>query len=559
MPLNGKRLLFSFLLLWLLINWIQAGLSELDPDESYYWMYSKVLDWGYFDHPPVIAVLVHYGYALFPNELGLRFWVVFLQPISIYVMWLVLGKPQDRDALLTFLLLFAAIPILQVYGFIATPDGPLLFFTALFLYAYQQFCEKATLPRSLFLGFCMAALLYSKYHGLVLILLTTASNLQLFRKKEFYLAGIVGVLLFVPHLYWQYINDFPSFRYHLKGRDDLYELTHTTDYLIAQLFIFSPFLFPLFIRALLRSDIKNALDRACYFIIIGFWIFFLYTTFKGKVEAQWTAILSFPLAIMALQYSRNQEVFRRWLLRMSLLSIGIFFILRLLIIIPVPLIKSNFHNSAWIPIVQEASQGYPIVFENSYRDASKYSFYTGELSYTITDYKYRKNQYDIWDWEKALHNQKVFLAGGGDWKCKGCELLKPPRKTYLTKFIDSLQVSQKVRFLLPEGEWSWKGDTAQKMAVQIANPYDHDVKLDVGNMPISAQAIFSQDGVVMEKLDVDLDLRRPVFPKRDTFSVEASFYVPDTLIGRFDFSLGLRTGDLPASFNSKFRKVEIEK
>ena len=32
------------------------------------------------------------------------------------------------------------------------------------------------------------------------------------------MASIIGAMLFLPHLYWQYVNDFPSVQYHLVDR-----------------------------------------------------------------------------------------------------------------------------------------------------------------------------------------------------------------------------------------------------------------------------------------------------------------------------------------------------
>ena len=59
---EGKPIIFlGFLLGWLLVNLLQAGLTELDPDEAYYFMYSRDLAWGYFDHPPVIALMIRLG------------------------------------------------------------------------------------------------------------------------------------------------------------------------------------------------------------------------------------------------------------------------------------------------------------------------------------------------------------------------------------------------------------------------------------------------------------------------------------------------------------------
>ena len=55
---------------WLAVLLIQSLTTELFDDEAYYWVYSRFLDWGYYDHPPMIAALIKVGYAIFPNALG---------------------------------------------------------------------------------------------------------------------------------------------------------------------------------------------------------------------------------------------------------------------------------------------------------------------------------------------------------------------------------------------------------------------------------------------------------------------------------------------------------
>ena len=47
-----------FYLVWLALGLIQAGTTELLDDEAYYWVFSQHLDWGYFDHPPMTALLI---------------------------------------------------------------------------------------------------------------------------------------------------------------------------------------------------------------------------------------------------------------------------------------------------------------------------------------------------------------------------------------------------------------------------------------------------------------------------------------------------------------------
>ena len=123
---KNHRLLFYGL--WLLLSLIQAGLTELLDDEAYYWVFSQYLDWGYFDHPPMIAVLVKLGYAIFPNELGVRLFPLLLNIFSLVII----EKLIDKKNPVLFYTISLSVAVLQIIGFAAVPDIPLIFFTALF-------------------------------------------------------------------------------------------------------------------------------------------------------------------------------------------------------------------------------------------------------------------------------------------------------------------------------------------------------------------------------------------------------------------------------------------
>jgi hypothetical protein len=74
-----------FLLSWLLLMLMQAGLTELQDDEAYYWVFSKFMDWGYFDHPPMTALLIKGGYFISSSVLGVRLLFVFLNLLSLLI------------------------------------------------------------------------------------------------------------------------------------------------------------------------------------------------------------------------------------------------------------------------------------------------------------------------------------------------------------------------------------------------------------------------------------------------------------------------------------------
>ena len=58
---------------------VMAGLLPLSADEAYYWLWSRHLAAGYYDHPPAIAFVIRFGTFLFgDNEFGVRFGGVML-------------------------------------------------------------------------------------------------------------------------------------------------------------------------------------------------------------------------------------------------------------------------------------------------------------------------------------------------------------------------------------------------------------------------------------------------------------------------------------------------
>ena len=136
------------LFIWWILNLLQAAFTELAHDEAYYFMFSQHLDWGYFDHPPMTALLIWLG-SFVGGELGVRLFFTLLQPLYLWILWCIVrpATPHRSDAT-TFLLASAALPILQLYGFLAVPDVPLLMTAALFLLCYKRFTEDESVLNS---------------------------------------------------------------------------------------------------------------------------------------------------------------------------------------------------------------------------------------------------------------------------------------------------------------------------------------------------------------------------------------------------------------------------
>ncbi len=551
--------IYYLLAIWGILNIIQSIFTELDPDEAYYWIYSLELAWGYFDHPPAISVLVKLGSAIIDSELGVRLGIVFCQLGYIYFLWLILDKPTSRKAFLTFTALLVSFPTLQVYGFVATPDGPLLLFTAIFLYLYKRFLvSPKSVGLALLWGISMALLLYSKYHGILVIGFTVLSNLKLFTQKNFYLAGVFGFLLFFPHLYWQYANDFPSFRYHLVGRDDAYELKYTLNYFLNQVINFGPFIFPLAVIAVYKWKNKETFFRTSLFLVIGFILFFFLMSFKGHVEPQWTIAVCFPLSILMYHYAGKHAKFDLWLKRAAIVTFSLVLIIRVLIFIKLPIKANPFLNKVWVDDLAAYAEGNPILMENSYRSASLYAFYTRKPISTFTTITYRRNQFDLREGERDFHNKRTLLLG----ECKQCVKTSFGNgKTFRQTFVDSLQIFQKVEMYPEVPDLQLKVGYGEKLVipVKIYNPYDHEIRLAASQVEVQFTYVLdAKDGYYHSQAINEGDLPA-IIPASDTIKGSFQFSLPDSLMENTHLSFGMTYDSMPPKVLSGRIRLEIER
>ena len=138
---NNYLLLFALLLTgWMCLNFIQAIFTEVISDESYYYLYGENLAWGYFDHPPLVGLIIFLSKLFFNGNLSIRFMTVIFNAATVWMCWkLVEEKLPDSKKVLTFFIIAGSLVMFQAYGFITTPDVPFLFFTAFFFGVTKSF------------------------------------------------------------------------------------------------------------------------------------------------------------------------------------------------------------------------------------------------------------------------------------------------------------------------------------------------------------------------------------------------------------------------------------
>lgn len=403
---------------WIILGLIQSRFTQLLDDEAYYWMYARYLDWGYFDHPPMIAVMIKAGYAIFPNELGVRLFPFLFTTLSVFIIEKLI-RPANYPLFYGIVLSIAA---LQLGGFIAVPDTPLIFFTAVFFWCYKRFLEDRSWQNAVLLGVVMALLMYSKYHGILIILFTILSSLKLLRTYHIYLAGLTAIALYIPHIWWQYEHGWVSVKFHVIERySSAYQPAFTLEYLIGQILLAGPLAGFLLVPAAIKYRPHDNLQKALKYCLVGFYIFFLLSTFKGRVEANWTAPLLIPLVVLSYFFLAEKVSWRKWLFRIVPVTLLLVLCVRILMIADITGIggiKERFHAwRDWPQVLKERTHGLPVVFTNSHQRAAKLEFYTGQQTHSLNDYRFRRNNYDFWPVEDSLLGKPVYFADIYDmWK-----------------------------------------------------------------------------------------------------------------------------------------------
>jgi 4-amino-4-deoxy-L-arabinose transferase-like glycosyltransferase len=198
---------------------IAAAFTPITFDEAYYWTWSKHLAGGYYDHPPMVAVVIRLGTLIAgDSEFGVRLFSILLAlPMSwaIYQAAAILfgsRRVAASSAILLNITLMAAVGTM-----IVTPDAPLLVASSFLLFALAKVLQTGHGVWWLAVGAAAGCALLSKYTALffgpaILIWLVAVPKLRHWLISPWlYLGGLVALLLFAPVILWNAEHHWVSF------------------------------------------------------------------------------------------------------------------------------------------------------------------------------------------------------------------------------------------------------------------------------------------------------------------------------------------------------------
>jgi len=212
---------------------------EFSVDEAHYALYAQHLAWSYFDHPPLVGWIQWPLVSLTSSEGMIRLIPEVLWILSAYLVYqvtvevhhfirgrnagyLTSALPSANLCGLMAVLIVIAAPMLHILAIGLLPDtllAPLslgLMFMALRWLMKDRFSISDWIITGVLLGLAGLSKYTAAFTALALLFVFLSSPRKPWMNTlGFYLAAFVALLLITPVLYWNWANDWISFKYQL--------------------------------------------------------------------------------------------------------------------------------------------------------------------------------------------------------------------------------------------------------------------------------------------------------------------------------------------------------
>lgn len=288
-----------------------VGLSE---DESYYWLWSRHLSLGYYDHPPMVAYWIRLGTAVLgPSPLGVRI-VGLLSTVLLsgLIFCTVCALFQNRAMAWQAVLWLNAGLLLNAAAIVMTPDTPLAFFWVLALFALAKLIETNGSRWWFVLGLAAAGAMLSKYTAaflapavLLWMVLCPLGRKWLLRPAP-YLSGVLALALLAPLVWWNYAHDWVSFAKqaaHAVKDVPASGVGSVAEFLGGQAGLVTPLIFGFCIAGGMHAVRRSWTDGDSRWLLLAatsvpIFLFFLIHSANHKIQPNWPGFL-YPSALIA--------------------------------------------------------------------------------------------------------------------------------------------------------------------------------------------------------------------------------------------------------------------
>jgi len=236
---------FKFaLLVTLAIKLILAYITPMSGDEAYFVLWANHLDFGYYDHPPMVGWFLHLLLYLGNSEVILRLPSILTSTlIGIGIYRLLKPLDEDKAALIATLFLVTPLNILNV---LVTTDTPLILFAFLSMASLFKALQHNKLSWYALAGAFFGLAFLSKYFAVLLGLSYLAywifSAKSLKKSYGMMLLFAVSFPFALINIYWNYTHCWDNILFNLYTRNEGTQLSLRTVaiFFAVQIYLITP-------------------------------------------------------------------------------------------------------------------------------------------------------------------------------------------------------------------------------------------------------------------------------------------------------------------------------
>src|SRR3954471_12726604 len=291
---------------------VSAATTPLTFDEAYYWTWSKHLAGGFYDHPPMVAIVIRLGTLIAGDtELGVRLVSILLAVPMSFAVYRTAGILFGGKRVAATATILLNITLMAAVGtLIVTPDSPLLVASSFVLFFLAKVLESGRGAWWLAVGAAVGAALLSKYTALffgpaILIWLAVVPKLRRWLLSPWpYLGGIVAFAIFSPVILWNADHHWVSFIKQIgRARIEDFRPAFIAELVPTQVAFATPLVFILGAMGFHAMIWRNAgafparaLVNSMFWTIVAY---FIWHSLHARVEANWFAPVYPAFAIAA--------------------------------------------------------------------------------------------------------------------------------------------------------------------------------------------------------------------------------------------------------------------
>jgi hypothetical protein len=355
-------------LCFLVMTLLTAGRYGFYGDELYYIACSKHLDFGYVDHPPLVALLTFIERSVFgETKFGLRFLSGVAGAVTVLFSTKIagtLGGGKLARSLAALSICFAvAFPAMSSFFSMNPVDITLC---TVFIYLLSRTIAAPSPEKWIALGVLFGAGLLNKYTFLVLgfsvlFSLIITKRWGVLKSPWMYVGGMISIVMFLPHVMWQIQNGWPTLEF-MHNATEFKNLSLSPFAFLLQLTIsLNPFMLPLWLFGLSYLFLGKETKEFRYlgWIAVAFLLVYLVQNSKTYYVFPIFPLLLSSGAVAIERFSQNYRVgWPKWVMGLAMVISGTVLMPLAIPILPVPQFVSYAKSlGLWNLIRMEKGEG----------------------------------------------------------------------------------------------------------------------------------------------------------------------------------------------------------